>query len=403
VGLEYGGVIKGMFLRSAIWVLFLPVWCALPNTSQSLAALSVREIRVPNGGIQPEALADGANIHLLYYSGDPAHGDLYYVRSSDKGETWSPPLRVNSEPGSAIALGTIRGGKMALGRNGRIYVVWNGSSKTESNGPINPETRRPGMPFLYTRLNDSHTAFEPQQNLMRRTFGLDGGGTIAADTTGNVYVAWHGKSSGATAGEAGRQLWIAKSSDDGRRFSAEHPATDNPTGACGCCGTAMYADSKGDVYVLYRSAKQNVHRDIYLLSSSDRGKTFVDQDLHPWNINACPMSSMAFAEGGRAVEAAWETGGQVYFQNLSDLAAKPSSATSPNGGHKHPRLAIDSEGKTLLVWTEGTGWGRGGSVAWQVYDSAGRPVTKEHGVVPHLPAWSFGTAVATGGEFLIIY
>ena len=169
---------------------------------------------------------------------------------------------------------------MALGRNGRIYVAWNGSSKTKSDGPMNPETGKPGMPFLYTRLNDSHTAFEPQSNLMTRTFGLDGGGTIAADTKGNVYVAWHGKSSGATAGEAGRQLWIAMSSDDGRRFSAEHPATDDPTGACGCCGTAMYADSKGDIYVLYRSAKQNVHRDIYLLSSSDHGKTFVDQDLH---------------------------------------------------------------------------------------------------------------------------
>ena len=115
------------------------------------------------------------------------------------------------------------------------------------------------------------------------------------------------------------------------------------------------------------------------------------------------MSSMALAESGSAVTAAWETGGQVYFQNLSDLAAEPSAATSLSGGHKHPRLAIDPVGKTLLAWTEGTGWGRGGSVAWQVYDSAGRPVTNEDGVVPNLPAWSFAAAVATGREFLIIY
>jgi hypothetical protein len=38
--------------------------------------------------------------------------------------------------------------------------------------------------MLYSRSNDSGTAFEPERNLMTRTFGLDGGGIIAADSTG---------------------------------------------------------------------------------------------------------------------------------------------------------------------------------------------------------------------------
>lgn len=41
-----------------------------------------------------------------------------------------------------------------------------------------------GEPMLYSRSNDSGTAFEPERNLMTRTFGLDGGGIIAADSTG---------------------------------------------------------------------------------------------------------------------------------------------------------------------------------------------------------------------------
>jgi hypothetical protein len=45
-----------------------------------------------------------------------------------------------------------------------------------------------GSPMLYSRLNDAHTAFEPERNVMTRTFGLDGGGTIAADPVGNVYI-----------------------------------------------------------------------------------------------------------------------------------------------------------------------------------------------------------------------
>ena len=63
--------------------------------------------------------------------------------------------------------------------------------------------------MLYSRLNDSHTAFETERNLMTRTFGLDGGRTIAADPAGRVFVAWHGKSTGAAPGEEGRQVWIA--------------------------------------------------------------------------------------------------------------------------------------------------------------------------------------------------
>ena len=42
--------------------------------------------------------------------------------------------------------------------------------------------------MLYTRLNDAGTAFEPQRDLIRMARGLDGGGAVAADGVGNVYV-----------------------------------------------------------------------------------------------------------------------------------------------------------------------------------------------------------------------
>src|SRR5450631_2375869 len=69
-------------------------------------------VQVPHGGIQPQAVMDGGTLHLLYFSGDPKGGDLFYVKSPDYGATWSAPLRVNSDPGTAMAIGTIRGGQM---------------------------------------------------------------------------------------------------------------------------------------------------------------------------------------------------------------------------------------------------------------------------------------------------
>src|SRR5262252_8504379 len=104
-------------------VLLLPHAASTVEKSQRP---SVELIRVPNHGIQPEAVVDSHGVmHVLYFAGEPSGGDLFYVRSKDYGQTFSTPIRVNSQPGSAIATGTIRGGQIAIGRGGRVHVTWN--------------------------------------------------------------------------------------------------------------------------------------------------------------------------------------------------------------------------------------------------------------------------------------
>jgi hypothetical protein len=339
-------------------------------------------------------------------TGDPGHADIYYVRSSDYGKTFCAPLRVNSQPGSAVTAGSIRGAQLALGRNGRVHVLWNGSSAAQPKGPLNPEmpagSPYNGTPLLYTRLDESGAAFEPQRNLMRRTFGLDGGGSLAADSAGNVYASWHGKAKGAAEGEAGRRVWIARSSDDGKTFAEESAADPEQAGACGCCGMALFAAADGTLYGLYRAAAGGVRRGVHLLVSTDAGATFGGTLVQDWNINACPMSSEAFAQGPGGVLAAWETESQVYFGPVRDgKVARPIPAPG-SSKRKHPRLAVDSKGATLLVWAEGTGWQKGGSLAWQLYDREGKPAG-EPGSAPGIPAWSFAAAFPTPSGFSILY
>jgi hypothetical protein len=362
----------------------------------------VQLVRTPDRGIQPQALTDGqGRLHLLYFTGAPANGNLVYVRREPGAAKFSPPLRVNSQDGSAIAVGSIRGGQLAIGKNGRVHIAWNGSMQALPKNPIN------GTPMLYTRLNDAGTAFEPQRNLMTTTSILDGGGSLAADAQGNVAVAWHALGKESVKGEDNRRVWVAVSHDEGKTFATEKPAWSEETGACGCCGMRGFADRQGNAYFLYRAATEKTNRGMYLLRSGDGGDSFAGRQLDNWKINMCPMSSEAFAEGPDGVIAAWDTEGQIYFTRTASkaLAPEPARAAPGAGGErKHPALAVNARGETLLVWTEGTGWNRGGTLAWQLYDRSGNPTAESGRRAGAIPVWGLPAAVAEpDGRFTIYH
>ena len=344
-------------------------------------------------------------MHVLYFAGEPQAGDLFYVQSKDYGQTFSAPVRVNSQPGSAIAIGTIRGGQIAVGRGGRVHVTWNGSDSAKPQGVHNPANGQPTAPFLYARSNVEGTQFEPQRNLTTRGYFIDGG-SIAADASGDVYAAWHAAPVDGQPGEDHRLLWIARSTDDGATFAAEQPAWGEPTGACGCCGVRMFAGPSDTLYLLYRSATAMIHRDVFLLQSNDKGRTFRGSRVQPWEIGACPMTSMSITSSASRVFGAWETAGQAYFGEIDTKSARiPVAIPAPGegGARKHPRLATNANGDVLFVWTEGTAWARGGSLAWQAFDSSGRATTIK-GTAAGVPVWSFAAPIARpDGRFVVLY
>lgn len=381
-------------------MIFLSVWAVLAGVDGA-AGKSPTVLKTPNSGIQPQAVMDGTGVlHLVYFKGKDGGGDLFYVRR-DPGKEFSEPLRVNSQPGSAVAVGTIRGAQLTLGKDHRVHVAWNGSSTAQPRGPND------GAPMLYSRLADDGKTFEPQRNLMRQTFMLDGGGTVAADREGNVYVSWHALKVGSASGEENRQVWVARSTDDGKSFGQETLTSSQSSGVCGCCGMRAFLDSKGTLHLLYRSATQKSNRDMCLLSSSNQGKTFQRTLLQNWRIDKCPMSSEAFAEGVGGVVAAWDTDSQVYFSRMAPgtgKVSKPVGAPGAGKVRKHPALAVGPKGETVLVWTEGTAWNRGGALAWQVFDAAGKPTAEKGRLDGAIPVWGLPTVVAgTDGEIVVIH
>ena len=142
-----------------------------------------------------------------------------------------------------------------------------------------------------------------------------------------------------------------------------------------------------------------------LLVSRKPGADFEVAYSHPWKAMTCPMSSATLTESKTGVLAAWETGDNVFFARIDPKTMQVARPASPLAGlkRKHPVAVANANGETLFVWTEGTGWAKGGSVAWQVHDKDGMTVG-EKGRAPGVPGWSLPTAYAKpDGSFAIVY
>jgi hypothetical protein len=310
-------------------------------TAGSAERVSIRA--VPNGGTAAAAESDGRGaIHLVYV----AAGDLFYVRSSDGGATFAPPLRVNSQPGSVTA-GAYRTPDVAIGKDGRVHIVWYSDAAKRKLS----EDR---LGVHYSHLDAAATAFAPTVNLGR---ARSDNFSVAADGAGRVAVLWTAEG-----------LWVRRSDDGGESFAAaERFAGADP---CECCATRARFGEDSTLYSLYRDKADNV-RDVFLLASPRAGglrRSPVSETT--WRVDACPMSGASLRPAPAGLIAAWETKGRAYFARLDRAGHRlpPGEIAAPEEGReKYPLALTAADGSTLLAWKSGK------RLEWRLYDGAGKP------------------------------
>ena len=356
----------------------------------------VELLRVPDSGIQPQAVVDtDGTIHLVYLGQHASANNLYYVTRSPGETRWSEPRRVNSNAGSAPQNSATTQAQIARGPDGRLHVVW-----FDPGGWLPPPGR--STPRIhYTRTNDDHSAFEPQRHLVRQhARGVATGASVVADQHGNVFVAWHA----GDGEEAGRAVFLIRSRDGGATFGPERRISPEGRGACQCCGLrALVEPRHGTIHVSYRTAAGNVNRDMTLLTSTDGGESFVPSTMHTWQLHACPASTTAMTSGSDVPLVAWETRGQVYVARTNRLTEPWSPPNDGQRRQKHPSLAASENGAVLLAWGEGPGSQPGGDLRWQLFDARGNPTA--HGrTAEEIPYESTPATVSLpGGRFAVIF
>lgn len=352
--------------------------------------------RLPDAGVQPQVATDQeGQVHRLWLGGDPKASDVFYQTKRGTALEWSKPLLVNSIPGAAIAVGTVRGARLAIGDDGTVHVLWNGSPRTKLDDKGN-------VPLLYTRRIRGSDSFEKERSLLGSSRGLDGGAALVTLPKGDVIAIWHGAPKEGRS-EADRQVYSNVSKDGGAHFGGEQ-VLGAPAGACGCCGLSASTTSAGRLLVLYRQAHEMTHRGMNLLVVDANGDHPTTRSLEDWNIASCPMSTSVVLPGKNRSRLAWETQGAISTVELDaqgNPIGKPITVSSAPSS-KHPAMATNAQGETLIAWTEGTGWQRGGKLVWIVLDSRGQP-TRQKGQQAGIPVWGHPAVLPSETDFVILY
>ncbi len=296
------------------------------------AAETVRVIQLPGSGIVPDAEIDNSGtVHVAYVDS----ANLYYVKSTDGGSSFSVPLKVNSEEGN-VGGGTYRGPDLALGGNGVVHVVW-------YDNAYGLGLPRDQWGVHYARVDPAAGKVSGERNLNGRP---SDNYSLAANSTGAVAVTW------TAAG-----MYLQTSADNGDTFSEPVRVLPESVDPCECCATRTLFTADGGLYVIYRDKADNV-RDMHLLSwpnaASGGSPAFSSLllSVETWKIDLCPMTgSYLETTPDGSLLAAWETRSNNRFAIIdpSDLTFKAQPKLTTEKGNYPVALANDS-GQVLTAW-----------------------------------------------------
>jgi hypothetical protein len=269
-------------------------------------------------GEQPQITADNnGTIRLVFGDSDK----IFYSLSDDGGSSFSKPELIGQV--SEMHLGMTRGPQLASSKDYSVVTAM------DKKGNIHSFilTHRTGKWEKIQNVNDTDAS--APEGLM----------SVAADDNNNFYAVWLDL-------REGRKNNICFSSLKGKTawtknvFIYKSPESH----VCECCKPSVAV--RGDnVSVMFRNWL-NGSRDLYLLTSSNKGKNFSDATklgVGTWPLKGCPMDGGGVTVDARNnIHTAWQRDGIVYY-------SQPDKPEVKVGEGRSVRIS-----GTLITWQNGS-------------------------------------------------
>jgi hypothetical protein len=264
--------------------------------------------------------------------------DIYFVRSTDQGITWSSPVVVSNEPG-------VQGSVPAAGPNGEVYVAWYGYDFSSENIYFDKSTDG-GVTFG----NDISISPCPNGWFPSMAVDLSGG-----QYNGNIYVTWGDERNG------DNDIFLSLSTDGGDNWSIAKRINNDPVGN----GRVQYwpwitVAENGEIDIIFydtRNTPNNFIIEAYLARSTDGGENFTNELIStaqsPTNT---PNSDVRFGDyigidayGGNIVVPVWtdeRAGGydmDIYTATITNVPVELVSFNVRSSG-----------GENIIEWQTST-------------------------------------------------
>ncbi|MBK9248686.1 MAG: T9SS type A sorting domain-containing protein [Ignavibacteria bacterium] len=202
---------------------------------------------------------------------------ILFSKSTDGGESWSNPLRLNSIAGDCIDNdNTVEGATPACGPNGELYVSW--------AGPLG---------LVFNKSLDQGQSWLPQEKIVdpfpdgwyydipgiQRANGLP---FTVCDVSqspyrGTIYINWSDQRNGVE----NTDIWIIKSTDHGDTWSAPIKVNDDASNRHQFFTSMTIDQTTGHLYCLFydRRNYSGDSTDVYLAISIDGGNTWANRKV----------------------------------------------------------------------------------------------------------------------------
>jgi hypothetical protein len=257
-----------------------------------------------------------------YDSKDPKDKSrILFTKSTDRGESWTDPLPISQKEGNCLdGDQTTEGAVPAVSHDGNLYVAWCYDEKiyfdksldqgetwlsedvVVSDQPGGWDYKIPGI----TRCNGMTITEVDQSN---------------GPHQGTIYINWSDQRNG----ENDTDIWLAKSTNQGKSWSAPKRVNDDPAGKHQFFTWMDVDPITGYIYIVFYDRRDDLEdtnsTEVYLAYSTDGGESFTNTKISESPFTPNPA---------------------VFFGDYNDISAY--------NGVVRP-IWTRQEGMVLSVWT----------------------------------------------------
>jgi hypothetical protein len=276
-------------------------------------------------GEQPQICSDNKGIIRVVYG---LKDKIFCSTSYDQGITFSNPVLVGQVPD--MHLGMSRGPQLASSGNYSIITA------VDKSGNIHC--------FQLNHLSKEWRTMGTVNDL--KGSSPEGLMSIAADKNDNFYAVWLDTRTGNK-----NQIYFSSMSVNAAHWSKNTLVYQSPDGhVCECCKPGIAAEGSG-VAIQFRNWI-NGSRDLYLLQSSDKGKSFKGArklGMGTWKLNGCPMDGGGvFIDRFNSVHIAWQREGTVYYCKPGEMETNIGKGRTCSIAGKDDDIVISMQTRDTL-------------------------------------------------------